>query len=68
MSHAASSLRTRLLGIFAVLAVCVLPLAAQQLDPCFEKCHKLGMIASGDDEDYETGAEVFDECMESFCD
>lgn len=62
------SLRTRLPAIVALLAVCVLPLAAQELDPCFEKCHNLGMIASGgDDEDYETGGDVFDACMESFC-
>jgi uncharacterized protein YgfB (UPF0149 family) len=67
MSHAASSLRTRLLGIFAVLAVCVLPLAAQEIDECFQDCHDLGMLAYGDDQDYEKGSAVFEECMETFC-
>ena len=67
MFHLAPSLRTRLIAIAGVLAVCVLPLAAQEIDECFSNCHDLAMIAYGDDEDYEKGSDVFEECMEDFC-
>lgn len=69
MFHLASSLRARLTGIAAVLAVCVLPLAAQigELDPCFSDCHDEGMAAYGDDQDYEAGAAAFDSCMAENC-
>ncbi len=67
MSQATFSWRARLTAIVAVLAVCVLPLAAQEIDDCFQDCHDLGMLAYGDDQDLDKGSAVFEECMETFC-
>ncbi len=66
MFHSSFSSSSRLTTVLVAFALLVLPATAQDLDPCFEACHELAMIAYGDDEDYDRGAEV-EQCMESFC-